>query len=401
MKVYGGFPGLRMRRMRRDDFTRRLMRETVLTTDDLIYPVFIIDGKGRSQKVDSMPGVERLTVDRLLPVAEQCVKLGIPVVALFPAVEPRLKTPDGREACNAKGLIPRAVSALKKRFPELGVMTDVALDPYTSHGQDGVVDASGYILNDETLDILVKQALVQAAAGVDIVAPSDMMDGRIGRIRAALEKAGRIHTRIMAYSAKYASGFYGPFRDAVGSAKSLGKSDKKTYQMDPANSDEALWEVGLDLAEGADMVMVKPGLPYLDIVRRVKDEFLAPTYVYQVSGEYAPRLQARRRRRHPHLLRPRCGEGAAQALAELEPHAVQLGVFAVSFHADLSGRPQLRGNQLRRAVRVRLPLRPPHQLGREVLHVEAPVLHLHQAKARHAAFHRTAKIHGRSGAFVL
>jgi porphobilinogen synthase len=287
MKVYGSFPGVRMRRMRRDDFTRRLMRETVLTHDDLIYPVFVIDGKARTQKVASMPGVERLTVDRLLPVAEQCVKLGIPVLALFPAVEARLKTADGREAFNVRGLVPRAVAAVKQRFPELGVMTDVALDPYTSHGQDGVLDASGYILNDETLKVLERQALVQAAAGVDIVAPSDMMDGRIGRIRAALEKAGHIHTRIMAYSAKYASGFYGPFRDAVGSSKNLGKSDKKTYQMDPANSDEALWEVGLDLAEGADMVMVKPGLPYLDIVRRVKDEFRAPTYVYQVSGEYA------------------------------------------------------------------------------------------------------------------
>ena len=287
MKVYGSFPGVRMRRMRRAEFSRRLMRETVLTADDFIYPVFIIDGKARTQKVDSMPGVERVTIDRLLPLAEQCLKLEIPALALFPAIEDRLKTPDGREAFNAKGLIPRAVAALKKRFPELGVMTDVALDPYTSHGQDGVIDDSGYILNDETLDILVKQALVQAAAGVDIVAPSDMMDGRIGRIRAALEKGGHIHTRIMAYSAKYASGFYGPFRYAVGSAKFLGKSDKKSYQMDPANSDEALWEVGLDLAEGADMVMVKPGLPYLDIVRRVKDEFRAPTYVYQVSGEYS------------------------------------------------------------------------------------------------------------------
>ena len=287
MKVYGSFPALRMRRMRRMEFARRLMREALLTADDLIYPVFIIDGKGGTQKVDSMPGVERLTVDRLLPVAEQCAKLEIPAIALFPAIEPQLKTPDGREAYNAKGLIPRAVAALKKRFPELGVMTDVALDPYTSHGQDGLIDDDGYILNDETLDILVKQALVQAAAGVDIVAPSDMMDGRIGRIRTALEKAGHIHTLIMAYSAKYASGFYGPFRDAVRSAKFLGKSNKKTYQMDPGNSDEALWEVGLDLAEGADMVMVKPGLPYLDIVRRVKDEFSAPTYVYQVSGEYA------------------------------------------------------------------------------------------------------------------
>jgi porphobilinogen synthase len=287
MNIYGRFPAVRMRRMRRDDFSRRLMREHVLTSDDLILPVFIIDGKARTQKVGSMPGIERVTVDRLAGVAEQCLKLGIPAIALFPAIEPRLKTADGREACNAKGLIPRAVAALKKRFPALGVMTDVALDPYTSHGQDGVIDENGIILNDETLDILVEQALVQADAGVDIVAPSDMMDGRIGRIRAALEKAGHRDTRIMAYSAKYASGFYGPFRDAVGSAKSLGKSDKKTYQMDPANSDEALWEVGLDLAEGADMVMVKPGLPYLDIVRRVKDEFRAPTYVYQVSGEYS------------------------------------------------------------------------------------------------------------------
>ncbi|HET7669310.1 MAG TPA: porphobilinogen synthase [Burkholderiales bacterium] len=287
MKVYGSFPGVRMRRMRRAEFSRRLMRETVLTTDDFIYPVFVIDGKARTQKVDSMPGVERVTIDRLLPVAEQCLKLDLPALALFPAIEPRLKSADGREAFNPKGLIPRAVAALKARFPELGVMTDVALDPYTSHGQDGVIDEAGYIVNDVTLDILVKQALAQAAAGVDIVAPSDMMDGRIGRIRAALEKAGHIHTRIMAYSAKYASGFYGPFRDAVGSAKFLGKSDKKSYQMDPANTDEALWEVGLDLAEGADMVMVKPGMPYLDIVRRVKDEFKAPTYVYQVSGEYA------------------------------------------------------------------------------------------------------------------
>ena len=287
MKVYGQFPAVRMRRMRRDDFSRRLMREHVLTADDLIYPVFILDGKARTEKVDSMPGVERMTVDNLLAVAEQCLKLRVPALALFPAIEPALKTPDGREAFNPKGLVPRAVGALKKRFPELGVMTDVALDPYTTHGQDGVIDDTGYILNDATLEVLVKQALVQARAGVDIVAPSDMMDGRIGRIRGALEKAGYIHTRIMAYSAKYASGFYGPFRDAVGSAQNLGKSDKKTYQMDPANSDEALWEVGLDLAEGADMVMVKPGLPYLDIVRRVKDEFKAPTFVYQVSGEYS------------------------------------------------------------------------------------------------------------------
>ncbi len=287
MQVYGKFPQVRMRRMRREEFSRRLMRESVLTANDLIFPVFITDGKNRTEKVASMPGVERLTIDKLLPLAERCLKLRIPALALFPAIEQRLKTPDGREAFNAKGLVPRAVAALKKRFPELGVMTDVALDPYTSHGQDGVIDKSGYILNDVTLEALVKQALVQAAAGVDIVAPSDMMDGRIGRIRDALEAKGHIHTKIMAYSAKYASGFYGPFRDAVGSAKNLGKSDKRTYQMDPANSDEALWEVGLDLAEGADMVMVKPGLPYLDIVRRVKDEFKAPTYVYQVSGEYS------------------------------------------------------------------------------------------------------------------
>jgi porphobilinogen synthase len=287
MNIYGKFPAVRMRRMRRDDFSRRLMREHALSADDLIYPVFIIDGKARTEKVASMPGVERVTIDKLLGVAEQCLKVRIPALALFPAIDQRLKSADGREAFNPKGLVPRAVGALKKRFPELGVMTDVALDPYTSHGQDGVIDRTGYILNDVTLDALVKQALVQAQAGVDIVAPSDMMDGRIGRIRAALEKAGHVHTKIMAYSAKYASGFYGPFRDAVGSAKNLGKGDKKTYQMDPANSDEALWEVGLDLAEGADMVMVKPGLPYLDIVRRVKDEFKAPTYVYQVSGEYS------------------------------------------------------------------------------------------------------------------
>src|ERR671919_2431992 len=287
MNIYGSFPALRMRRMRRDEFSRRLMRETTLTAGDLIYPVFVLDGKARTEKVDSMPGVERMTVDKLLPVAKQCLKLRIPVLALFPVIDPKLKTADGREAFNAKGLVPRVAAALKKRFPELGLMTDVALDPYTSHGQDGVIDKSGYIVNDATLEILVKQALTQAAAGVDIVAPSDMMDGRIGRIRAALENAGHIHTKIMAYSAKYASGFYGPFRDAVGSAKSLGKGDKKTYQMDPGNTDEALWEVGLDLAEGADMVMVKPGLPYLDILRRVKDEFRAPTYVYQVSGEYS------------------------------------------------------------------------------------------------------------------
>jgi porphobilinogen synthase len=287
MNVYGQFPQVRMRRMRRDEFSRRLMREHLLTTNDLIYPVFVIEGKGTTQRVDSMPGVLRYTLDKLLPVAERAVKLGIPVMALFPVIDQRLKTADGKEAMNPKGLVPRVVAALKKRFPELGIMTDVALDPYTTHGQDGLIDDTGYILNDETLDVLEKQALAQAAAGVDIVAPSDMMDGRIGRIRTALEAKGHIHTRIMAYSAKYASAFYGPFRDAVGSAKNLGKSNKSVYQMDPSNTDEALWEVGLDLQEGADMVMVKPGMPYLDIVRRVKDEFKAPTFVYQVSGEYA------------------------------------------------------------------------------------------------------------------
>jgi porphobilinogen synthase len=287
MQVYGTFPAVRMRRMRRDEFSRRLMRENVLMADDFIYPVFVIDGKANTEPVPSMPAVSRCTIDKLLPVAERCVELRVPVMALFPAIEPALKTPDGREAANPGGLVPRAVAELKKRFPELGLMTDVALDPYTSHGQDGVLDGTGYILNDETLAILERQALTQAEAGVDIVAPSDMMDGRIGRIRTALEEKKFIHTRIMAYSAKYASGFYGPFRDAVGSAASLGKGTKFTYQMDPANSDEALWEVGLDLQEGADMVMVKPGMPYLDIVRRVKDEFRAPTYVYQVSGEYS------------------------------------------------------------------------------------------------------------------
>ncbi len=287
MNIYGNFPAVRMRRMRRDDFTRRLMREHVLTTNDLIYPVFVMEGSKKTQPVPSMPGVERMTLDKLLPVAERCLKLKVPVMALFPVIDAKLKTLDGKEATNPKGLVPRVVAQLKKEFPQLGVMCDVALDPYTSHGQDGVIDASGYIVNDTTLGILEKQALTQAAAGVDIVAPSDMMDGRIGRIRAALDKGRFIHTRIMAYSAKYASGYYGPFRDAVGSAANLGKGNKLTYQMDPANSDEALWEVGLDLQEGADMVMVKPGMPYLDIVRRVKDEFKAPTFVYQVSGEYA------------------------------------------------------------------------------------------------------------------
>jgi porphobilinogen synthase len=283
----GKYPALRMRRMRKDEFSRRLMREHRLSKDDLIYPLFVINGKNRTTAVDSMPGVQRYTVDRLLRQAETCVRAGIPAIALFPAIEPSLKTADGREAFNPGGLVPRAVTALKKNFPELGVITDVALDPYTTHGQDGVIDASGYVLNDETVAVLEKQALAYAAAGVDIVAPSDMMDGRIGAIRAALDGCNFIHTRIMAYSAKYASGFYGPFRDAVGSAKQLGKSDKRNYQMDPANSNEALREVGLDLQEGADMVMVKPGLPYLDIVRRVKDQFGAPTFVYQVSGEYA------------------------------------------------------------------------------------------------------------------
>jgi len=287
MLPLGRFPAVRMRRMRKDEFSRRLMRENRLTTDDLIYPVFIIDGKNRTMPVDSMPGVKRHTVDQLLRHAESALRAGIPAIALFPAIERSLKTADGREAANPKGLVPRAIAALKKRLPELGVITDVALDPYTTHGQDGVINAAGYVLNDETITVLQKQSLVCAAAGVDIVAPSDMMDGRIGAIRTALDAKKYIHTRIMAYSAKYASGFYGPFRDAVGSGKQLGKSDKRNYQMDPANSDEALWEVGLDLQEGADMVMVKPGMPYLDIVRRVKDEYKAPTYVYQVSGEYA------------------------------------------------------------------------------------------------------------------
>jgi porphobilinogen synthase len=282
-----GFPAHRPRRLRRDDFTRRLVRENLLSVDDLIYPVFVLDGNGITQPVASMPGVERHSIDRLLGVAEQCAAARIPVMALFPVIEPALKTPDGRIATDPDGLVPRAVRAIKKHFPQLGVLTDVALDPFTSHGQDGVIDDSGYVINDITVELLRAQAVVQAEAGVDIVAPSDMMDGRIGAIRHALEDAGHIHTRIMAYSAKYASGFYGPFRDAVGSASNLGRGDKKTYQMDPANSDEALREVGLDLQEGADMVMVKPGMPYLDIVRRVKDTFAVPTFVYQVSGEYA------------------------------------------------------------------------------------------------------------------
>jgi porphobilinogen synthase len=264
-----------------------MVAENTLSADRFIYPVFVLDGQGQRQAVSSMPGVERVSVDLLMPVAERCLSLGVPVLALFPVIDPAIKTPDGSAAADPEGLVPRAVSELKRRFPELGVLTDVALDPYTSHGQDGVIDNEGYVLNDVTVDILIRQALVQAQAGVDIVAPSDMMDGRIGAIRSALERAGHVHTRIMAYSAKYASGFYGPFRDAVGSAKNLGKSNKKTYQMDPANTDEALREVALDLQEGADMVMVKPGMPYLDIVRRVKDQFRVPTFVYQVSGEYA------------------------------------------------------------------------------------------------------------------
>ncbi len=281
------FPAIRMRRMRKDAFSRALMRENTITAADLIYPVFILDGSNRREAVPSMPGVERVSVDLLMAVAEDCVNLGIPVMALFPVIDASLKTPDGIEAINPNGLVPRAVKAIKSRFPELGVLTDVALDPYTSHGQDGVLNDDGYVLNDETSAILVKQALAQAEAGVDVVAPSDMMDGRIGAIRDGLESAGFIYTRIMAYSAKYASAFYGPFRDAVGSAANLGKGNKATYQMDPANSDEALREVALDIAEGADMVMVKPGMPYLDIVRRVKDEFKVPTFAYQVSGEYA------------------------------------------------------------------------------------------------------------------
>ena len=288
----GKFPRVRMRRMRRDDFSRRLMRETRLTADDLIQPVFVMEGKNRAEPVLSMPGISRVTTDLLLKQAEKLLKLGVPAVALFPVVPSSKKDNKAREAFNPKGLVPQTVRALKKHCPELGVITDIALDPYTSHGQDGLIDSSGYVLNDETVAVLVKQALSHAAAGADIVAPSDMMDGRIGAIRDALEKAGHIHTRILAYSAKYASHFYGPFRDAVGSAANLGKSNKENYQMDPANSDEALREVALDIEEGADMVMIKPGMPYLDIVRRVKDEFGVPTFVYQVSGEYAMLMAA-------------------------------------------------------------------------------------------------------------
>ncbi len=281
------YPSSRPRRLRRDAFTRALVRENRLGPEDLILPVFVLDGQRQQQDVASMPGVQRRSVDLLFGVAEECVALGVPVMALFPVIDPALKTADGREALNPEGLVPRAVRELKRRFPQLGLLTDVALDPFTTHGQDGLVDDDGYILNDPTVAVLRRQALVQAEAGVDIVAPSDMMDGRIGAIRASLEEARFIHTRIMAYSAKYASAFYGPFRDAVGSKGNLGKSDKKVYQMDPGNSDEALREVQLDIAEGADMVMVKPGMPYLDIVRRVKDTFRMPTYAYQVSGEYS------------------------------------------------------------------------------------------------------------------
>jgi porphobilinogen synthase len=286
------FPATRMRRMRRDDFSRRLMRETVLSPADFIYPVFVMEGERQRVAVPSMPGVQRLTIDELVAEAQQIAGLGVPAVALFPVTAPGAKSEDGREAWNPDGLAQRAVRAIKSAVPDLGVITDVALDPFTTHGQDGIIDETGYVLNDVTVEALVRQALSHAQAGADVVAPSDMMDGRIGAIRDALEEAGQIHTRILAYSAKYASSFYGPFRDAVGSAGSLGKGNKYNYQMDPANSDEALHEVGLDLAEGADMVMIKPGMPYLDIVRRVKDHFGVPTFVYQVSGEYAMLMAA-------------------------------------------------------------------------------------------------------------
>lgn len=285
--ILADYPANRPRRLRHDEFSRRLVREHSLSVDDLIYPVFVTEGKKVKQAINSMPGVVRYSLDTLLPVAEECVKLGVPIMALFPVIDPALKTPEGGEAINIDGLIPRVVMALKKRFPELGILTDVALDPYTSHGQDGVIDADGYVMNDITVQILTQQALIQAQSGVDIVAPSDMMDGRIASIREALEDNGYIHTRIMAYSAKFASAFYGPFRDAVGSANNLGKSNKLTYQMDPGNIAEALREVAADLREGADMVMVKPGMPYLDVLRRVKDAFRVPTFAYQVSGEYA------------------------------------------------------------------------------------------------------------------
>lgn len=283
----GRFPGRRPRRMRRDLFSRRLMRETVLTVNDLIYPVFVLEGRGRREFIASMPGIERMSADEFLRECDTLSTLGIPAIALFPVISSDKKTEDAREAYNQSGLVQTTITQVKSRFPQLGVITDIALDPYTTHGQDGLINASGYVLNDETVAVLIKQALSHAQAGADIVAPSDMMDGRIGAIRAALEDNGHIHTRILAYSAKYASSFYGPFRDAVGSAANLGSGDKYTYQMDPANSNEALHEVALDLEEGADMVMIKPGMPYLDIVRRVKDHFGVPTFVYQVSGEYA------------------------------------------------------------------------------------------------------------------
>ncbi|HHH38034.1 MAG TPA: porphobilinogen synthase [Sedimenticola sp.] len=286
------YPATRMRRMRRDRFSRRMMRETTLAPADLIYPVFVLEGKGQREAVASMPGIDRLSIDLLLEEAQEVLELGIPAMALFPVTPPAAKSEDAREAWNPEGLAQRAVRALKGAFPELGVITDVALDPFTTHGQDGLVDAEGYVMNDETVEVLVQQALSHAEAGADVVAPSDMMDGRVGAIRQALESAGHIHTRILAYSAKYASSFYGPFRDAVGSAANLAGGDKYTYQMDPANSDEALREVELDLNEGADMVMVKPGMPYLDVVRRVKESFGAPTFVYQVSGEYAMLMAA-------------------------------------------------------------------------------------------------------------
>ncbi len=281
------FPQKRMRRLRRNDFSRRLVRESSLSPSDFIYPVFVLEGENRVEEVKSMPGVIRQSLDRLLHQAEQCLELGIPAMALFPVIGPEQKSLDAREAFNPEGLVPKTVTALKKRFPELGIITDVALDPYTTHGQDGLIDATGYVMNDETVEVLAKQAVVHGQAGADIVAPSDMMDGRVGAIRAALDEKNLIHTSILAYSAKYASSFYGPFRDAVGSAANIGSGNKYSYQMDPGNSDEALWEAQLDLDEGADMIMVKPGLPYLDIVRRIKDEFGVPTFVYQVSGEYA------------------------------------------------------------------------------------------------------------------
>ena len=286
------FPTTRMRRNRRDAFSRRLTRETELTTSDLIYPVFVIEGQNAREPVASMPGIERLSIDALVREAETLVKLEVPAIALFPNISDELKTADGREACNPDGLIPRAVAAVKARVPELGVVTDAALDPYTSHGHDGLIDDDGYVLNDESVEVLCQQSLVCANAGADVIAPSDMMDGRVGAIRGRLDGDGLVNTRIMAYSAKYASGYYGPFRDAVGSSSSLGKGDKATYQMDPANSDEALREIALDLDEGADMVMVKPAMPYLDIIRRVKDRFGAPTFAYQVSGEYAMHMAA-------------------------------------------------------------------------------------------------------------